>query len=175
MLLFNQTACLTKDHFTYPVYHISRQSLIHPIPDRLLTLASPIIAYWSLSLFFHYLDTCDWKCLEKYRIHPSEEVKSRNLVSRSQVVWAVIFQQVIQTIMGLFWLSDESPGAVNHALKIHEIAGVLHPFVEGALGGGERPCVVLEVASFVYWWGIPIAQFFGAMYVPSLHHLVHPY
>ena len=75
--------------------------------------------------------------------------------------------------MGLFWLSDESPGAagaVNHALKIREIAGVLHPFVEGALGGGERPCVVLEVASFVYWWGIPIAQFFGAMYVPSLHH-----
>jgi sphinganine C4-monooxygenase len=171
MLQSNQTACLTKDHFTYPIYHTSRQSLIHPIPDRLLTLASPIIAYWSLSLIFHYLDTCNWKRLEKYRIHPSEEVKSRNLVSRSQVVWAVIFQQVIQTIMGLFWLSDESPGAINHALKIREIAGVLHPFVDAVLGGGERPCVVLEVASFVYWWGIPIAQFFGAMYVPSFHHL----
>src|SRR6266542_1360466 len=83
--------------FKYPVYHIPKPQLIDGIPDHFLTIAAPVIGYWYLSLFFHFLDISEWKFLDKYRIHESAEVKSKNLVTKSQVVWAVVFQQVIQT------------------------------------------------------------------------------
>ncbi|KAL8836940.1 MAG: hypothetical protein Q9170_002740 [Blastenia crenularia] len=73
-------------------------SLLPPIPDKLLTLILPIIAYWGLSMVFHWIDTRDY--FPRYRLHTPAEVSSRNKVSRWEVVRDVIIQQVVQTIVG---------------------------------------------------------------------------
>lgn len=163
-----------------PFYYSPRPRLVDDIPDHWLTLASPIIAYWSLSLFFHFLDTSGWKWIDKYRIHDSEEVKKRNLVSRSGVVIAVIFQQIIQTLMGYVWLDEEVTGnaAAEIVKGLQQWERLVKPVVEaflGFVGGyaglGLRPAskdvLVAEVTYFVYWWGVPSFQFFCAMYVVS--------
>jgi sphinganine C4-monooxygenase len=173
-----------------PFYFSQRPSLIEAFPDHLLTLAVPIIAYWSLSLFFHLLDISEWKWLDKYRIHESEEIKKRNLVGRGQVAMAVAFQQVLQTLMGLVWLEDDNigTGSVASAARLaRAVKGLqkwerfLEPavdFVVGrvGVGGGEKGAglyflgttvgkeeLLAKAAYFTYWWAIPIFQFGFAM------------
>ncbi|KAL2053384.1 hypothetical protein ABVK25_006378 [Lepraria finkii] len=73
-------------------------SLLPPIPDKLLTLLLPIVAYWGLSMFFHWIDTKDY--FPQYRLHTPAEVAKRNRVSRWEVVRDVVIQQVVQTAVG---------------------------------------------------------------------------
>ncbi|KAJ7449553.1 sphingosine hydroxylase [Mycena latifolia] len=144
-------------------------SLIDGVSDHHLALAAPILAYWLLSLAFHYLDTRDWKILEHYRIHDSSEVASRNRVSRTAVVWAVIFQQVLQTALGLIWMGNEHTLVVNHAEKVSAIARwVAHV---------PAPADVQHrLAYFVYWWGIPLFQFLVAIFViDTWQYFLHRY
>ncbi|KAH9479614.1 Sphingolipid C4-hydroxylase SUR2 [Psilocybe cubensis] len=152
--------CFTQPSF--PFYFSPKPRLLDGISDYALTVVSPLVAYWSLSLFFHYLDMSDWKWLEKYRIHESAEVKSKNLVSRSHVVWAVIVQQIIQTALGLLWLDSEgSVHTPNHAKELGRIATMLY----GVLGDRLSPWALARVSNFVYWWAIPIAQFMAAIFI----------
>ncbi|GAW09989.1 sphingosine hydroxylase [Lentinula edodes] len=126
------------DSTDHPFYHSSQPTLIDGVSDPILTLAGPILAYWTLSLFFHYLDTAEWKWLEKYRIHESAEIQSKNLVSRTQVVWAVIFQQIVQT-------------------GLHHIAQYLAVIMR--ILGTEREAQLLPMVTYaVYWWVIPTLQ-----------------
>ena len=82
-----------------PEYHLTPlPSLIHPIPDKLLTLLLPIAAYWGLSMFFHWIDTMDY--FPQYRLHTPAEVAKRNKVSRWEVVRDVVIQQIVQTAVG---------------------------------------------------------------------------
>ncbi|KAE9400354.1 sphingosine hydroxylase [Gymnopus androsaceus JB14] len=152
----------SRDH---PFYHSAQPTLIDGIPDPILTLAGPILAYWSSSLFFHSLDISDWKWLEKYRIHESAETQTRNLVSRTQVIWAVIFQQVVQTVLGLFWLSDHYDG--DHVLAMHRIARFFGTDI-----------LLHSLAYSIYWWVIPSAQLLFAMFIIDtwqyfLHRAMH--
>lgn len=144
-----------------PFYYSHKPALIDGLSDHRLILGAPIIAYWSLSLFFHYLDMSGWKWLEKYRIHDSAEVQSRNLATRSQVVWAVLFQQLIQTLLGVVWMSDESSKAVNHEEAMQAIGQTLQPIVRSTIG--ETRALLPSLAYVIYWWAIPVFQFLGAM------------
>lgn len=69
-----------------------------PLPDKVSTLLLPIVAYWGLSMFFHWIDTKDY--FPQYRLHTPAEVAKRNRVSRWEVVRDVLIQQVVQTIVG---------------------------------------------------------------------------
>lgn len=151
-----------------PFYHTDRLDIIPGIPDTTLALVAPVLAYWFLSLIFHVLDVSEWKWLDRYRIHESAEVKSRNLATRSQVVLAVIIQQVIQTILGYLWV-DEKP-LVTPAIRRQqmEFVGVWVIKFILTLFGKEMGCKLLQVKGsnlvyFIYWWGIPITQFVIAM------------
>lgn len=73
-------------------------NLLPFISDGMLTLALPVIGYWSFSLLFHVIDTL--KLAERYRIHPSEEVATRNRAGRIEVLCEVIFQHIVQTTVG---------------------------------------------------------------------------
>jgi sphinganine C4-monooxygenase len=154
-------------HMHVPFYYVHRPSLVSGISDHILALASPIIAYWAFSLLFHFLDISGWQWLEKYRIHESKEVQSRNRASPSQVVWGVLLQQLIQTTLGLYWLSGDSEGVqINHQEKMEEIARFLVSVAR--LVSGTRVPEILPSAQdasvyFLYWWGIPFLQFFLAM------------
>ncbi|KAJ5167524.1 uncharacterized protein N7482_006305 [Penicillium canariense] len=83
-----------------PTYTLSvREPLLPPIPDAVLALILPIIAYWGMSMIYHFIDVYGY--FEEYRLHTPAEVLKRNKVTRWEVVRDVILQQVIQTIAGL--------------------------------------------------------------------------
>lgn len=88
---------------------------LHPVPplvpwvsDFHLSLVLPIAAYWFMSLIFWYIDKKDW--WPQYRIHTPAEFRKRNHVSVGEVLRSVIFQQVIQTALGLAIGYLTSPG-----------------------------------------------------------------
>ncbi|RAH79789.1 putative sphinganine hydroxylase Sur2 [Aspergillus japonicus CBS 114.51] len=83
-----------------PAYTLTpRPPLLDPIPDNVLALMLPIIAYWALSMVYHYIDVNDY--FPQYRLHTPAEVLKRNHVTRWEVVRDVILQQIIQTMAGL--------------------------------------------------------------------------
>lgn len=164
---------LTRQNLQYlstesPVYYTPETSVISWLPDRYLSLAAPVVAYWSFSLFFHFLDNSGWKWLDKYRIHESSEVTSRNLVSIGEVVRAVILQHVIQTVLGLFVLEDEVAGAgVDHLGNMLSWAPTMSWAITSVLGQ-ETGRHVLETNGAqllynLYWWAIPLIKLFIAM------------
>lgn len=85
-----------------------RENLISGVPDGMLAVLAPVVAYWIYSTFFHLIDV--YQLAEKYRIHPSEEEQARNKVSLSEVLRDVAFQHVLQTVVGMMALRiDEVP------------------------------------------------------------------
>lgn len=68
------------------------------ISDFYISLLTPVVTYWILSMFFHYIDVNDiWS---QYRLHTPAEILKRNHVSRYEVARDVIIQQIIQTVVG---------------------------------------------------------------------------
>ncbi|KAF8661363.1 hypothetical protein AX16_001457 [Volvariella volvacea WC 439] len=157
-----------------PFYYSYKPTLIEGLSDQHLTLAVPVLAYWSLSLLFHYLDTSGWKWLEKYRIHESAEVQKKNLASRTQVVVAVIFQQIIQTAMGLWWLQEPTGPPANHQAIVDGYKTVIQGWVHW-FGGPQLAGEHLgRLAYMVYWWAIPALQFlFGIVIIDTWQYFLH--
>ncbi|GBE86520.1 sphingosine hydroxylase [Sparassis latifolia] len=168
---------------TAPLYYTPRPAIFSWLPDHYLSLAAPVVVYWISSLFFHCLDISGWKYLEKYRIHESAEVKAKNLVTRTQVILAVILQHIIQTAMGYFWMEEKASGAgVDHLGAMANLASsLLHAlqWVFGETTGGR----ILETQGAVsiytlYWWTIPAVRFLFAMFIIDtwqyfLHRTMH--
>lgn len=103
-----------------PTYTLrTRQDLIAAMPDNILTLILPIVAYWGLSMIYHYLDVNDY--FVQYRLHTPAEVLKRNKVTRWEVVRDVVIQQVIQTVAGLAFLwfdSEETVGREEYDVAV---------------------------------------------------------
>ncbi|KAI9780627.1 MAG: hypothetical protein M1816_002788 [Peltula sp. TS41687] len=140
-----------------------RPPLLPPISDKTLTLILPIVAYWILSLFFHFIDIHDY--LPQYRLHTPAEVLKRNRASPRDVVRDVIVQQIIQTGVGYLlnmfdpdaYYGDEMYHTTVWAQRIRlvqraiprilalvgidgvQLAGKLHsyPQLAGAISGGH--------------------------------------
>lgn len=154
-----------------PFYYTPRADIFPSFPDYYLSLAAPIITYWVTSCFFHILDISDWRALDQYRIHESSEVKSRNLVSKWEVVKAVILQQIPQTLLGLWWMDGAvSGGAVDHVGHMLHMLPRMTSVMTGVFGGNLGKLLLesykAEVLYVTYWWLMPIARIFIGMYVP---------
>jgi len=150
--------------YTHPIYYSPAPSLLTSLSDPVLTAVAPLPAYWLVAGFFHILDTSNWAWPNRYRIHDSAEVASRNRASRLTVLFAVLFQQVIQTILALLWVS-EPPEPADHAAALRSIAYALaRPLgIVDAAGAGA------PLAYLIYWWLLPAVQFFVAMYAKSFY------
>jgi sphinganine C4-monooxygenase len=153
----------------YPIYHFPRNNVLPPIPDPILAVAMPLVTYWVFSLLFHLIDCLEWPVFERYRIHEPEEVKTKNRVTIREVIWAVLGQQVIQTALGLFWLDEDNPSTGpfrDHSGDVERYLAWVKKGVLLLLGEGRGGEVVRrsgrEVATWAYWWGVPILQFFFA-------------
>ncbi|KAI0246691.1 fatty acid hydroxylase superfamily-domain-containing protein [Lactifluus subvellereus] len=145
----------------HPFYYSHARTLIPTFSDPLLTVLAPFLAYWLTSGLFHLFDLSNWRWLDRYRIHDSAEVASRNRATRRQVLGAVLFQQVLQTALGLLWIS-EAPERADHVAAVRGIAQVLSP----------------RLAYLLYWWFNPAAQLLVAMVVLDtwqyfLHRAMH--
>lgn len=95
-----------------PSYSLSRREpLLPPIPDSILVLILPVVAYWAVSLFFHWLDVNDY--FARYRLHTPAELLKRNHVSRWDVIRDVVIQHVVQTLVGLALAFVDDPDQVG--------------------------------------------------------------
>lgn len=164
-------ASITPTSPSYPFYHTANPRYFSFISDHWLALASPIIVYWVLSLGFHLLDLAQLPYFESKRIHESQEVLSRNKATVMQVVNAVVLQQVIQTILGYFWMDVEpsSPSDMwkDHLQEMNKLSGVVGQAVVLVLGDRTGQSVLAKhgksLVSWTYWWGIPLIQFYFAL------------
>lgn len=154
---------------SYPSYHIPRARLLSWISDPNLAVLAPVIAYWSLSLIFEAIDRSQLSFFEKYRIHEPEEVKRKNKVSAKTVVYAVIVQQIFQTMLGWFILDEEE--AIRETFRDHSSELITYgKYINKAITlllGQESGHRVLsnygpQLISFMYWWGVPVLQFIWA-------------
>ncbi|KAJ5458738.1 hypothetical protein N7475_010126 [Penicillium sp. IBT 31633x] len=103
-----------------PTYTLTkREHLLASIPDNILTLILPVVAYWGLSMIYHFLDVNDY--FVEYRLHTPAEVSKRNKVTRWEVVRDVILQQVIQTVAGfafMYFDADETVGKEEYDVAV---------------------------------------------------------
>ncbi|KAI7499422.1 C4-hydroxylase [Hortaea werneckii] len=156
-----------------PSYTIQTLPPLLPwISDANLALALPIIAYWVVSMFFHFIDEMDF--FPHYRLHTPAEVLKRNHVSRWDVFRDVVIQQIVQTIVGfaLAWIDPEPtfgkeeydialwaqrlrgaqkvlPGLLAlvgvDATGLSEKMGIEHAMLAGALSGGFYPQITQTI------------------------------
>ncbi|KAJ5382136.1 hypothetical protein N7517_000047 [Penicillium concentricum] len=97
----------------------SREHLLAPLPDNILSLILPVVAYWGLSMIYHYLDVNDY--FVEYRLHTPAEVLKRNKVTRWEVVRDVVLQQVIQTVAGfafVYFDAEETVGREEYDVAV---------------------------------------------------------
>ncbi|KZT56853.1 putative Sphinganine C4-hydroxylase [Calocera cornea HHB12733] len=170
---------LVPDPVTFPFYYAPRPSVIPGLSDAHLALLAPIIVYWCYSLIFHLFDTWpeQFPWLDKYRIHDSAEIKSRNLVTKAQVVRAVILQQAIQTALGLWWV-EEDRGKTNHAAAMRDLAPWVVSISNIVLGPRTSLTVLQRygtpIVEFVYWWAIPAIQLlFATFFIDTWQYFWH--
>lgn len=157
-----------------PAYTLRpKPDLIPGIPDSYLNVFLPILVYWCLSMFFHFIDLYDiWP---QYRLHTPEEITKRNHVTRYEVARDVLIQQLIQIAMSVLleFIDDEQTvGREDYDVAVWAtrvriaqralptLLGLLglnaasisknmfasgHPFIAGALAGGHYPFLTTEL------------------------------
>ncbi|KAK4686339.1 sphinganine C4-monooxygenase, partial [Tremellales sp. Uapishka_1] len=170
-----------------PFYHTSSPNLLAFISDKHLSLLAPILVYWLLSFTFHYLDNAQIPYFEARRIHESPETLARNKATVLQVVKAVIFQQVVQTALGVIWLESDDEILrreimIDHLSKMAQLSPKVAKGVLLLLGPRSGESVLrsygAELVQWTYWWGIPCAQTLVAFFIVDtwqyfLHRAMH--
>ncbi|KAJ9486091.1 hypothetical protein VN97_g7256 [Penicillium thymicola] len=103
-----------------PTYTLTaRDHLLAPLPDNVLSLILPVVAYWGLSMVYHFLDVNDY--FVEYRLHTPAEVLKRNKVTRWEVVRDVVLQQAIQTVAGfafVYFDAEETVGREEYDVAV---------------------------------------------------------
>lgn len=166
----NSTSLLTTHHTSYlsvvrPWYYDPNPRLWSGMSDFWFSIVGPVVAYWLLSGLFEILDRGDWEWLQKYKIHESGEVTSRNKVTKRQVISAVILQQIFQVALAYLWMDPtvKTGGPIStHVPRMEAIAPIVLRSLEALFG--HRLAALLwrhkaqDLVYYVYWWAIPFAQ-----------------
>ncbi len=114
-----------------------------------------------------------WRWLERYRLHESKEVTRLNRATVGEVVRAVVTEQVLQTAIGLWWLSGrsdvEDATKINHALRtsalLQNIQHIMHLLLGSGAGDKAFAHYGPQVAWWLYWYLVPGVQMFTALCV----------
>ena len=166
----NTTFVLTELHKSYiasvhPWYYSPNSQLHSGMSDFWLSLLAPVAAFWLFCALFEILDRTHWEWLEKYKIHEGLEVTSRNRVTKSRVVAAVVLQHVIQITLGYFWMDTDGKagGPVSmHVPRMEAIAPAVLRTLEAMVGSQLAAYLWLhkaqDIVYYVYWWAIPLTQ-----------------
>lgn len=158
---------LTSSPFKPAFYYIPKADLIPGLSDKYTSLLLPIAVYWLVSGWFALLDYMRLPLTEKYRLHEPEEIQARNRVGPVKVAVMVFIQQIFQTGVGAAALEGDAVGLAevfaDHEGKVRALAGAITPPILSLLGP-DRGVQFLHLAGpgivhFLYWWGIPIVQF----------------
>ncbi|KAL1919450.1 uncharacterized protein VTP21DRAFT_2143 [Calcarisporiella thermophila] len=152
----------TSYNTTAPIMH---PQLLPFISDSHLSVVLPVVAYWIYSLFYEFLDYCNFQMLEPYRIHTPEEL-TKNRVSKCKVMGWVLFQQALQSILALVLTDGADKIAVDTSLAVARYHQVIMQAV--SLIGLEKTVsmpLIDKLASWAYWYLEPSVRFFFAMII----------
>ena len=116
-----------------PTHSELRPPLLSFISDESLSLALPIVVYWTMGLFFQYLNDKDM--FPQYRLHTPEELEKRNKCSLAEVVRAVFFQHILQTVAGAVLSFIDEPQKTG--FEAYEMRNIQN-FVANMTGGTVR-------------------------------------
>ncbi|KAH3673488.1 hypothetical protein WICMUC_003594 [Wickerhamomyces mucosus] len=155
--MINSTESITQQYTLNPT-----SNLINGIPDNILALIAPVIAYWIYSLIFHIIDT--FELAENYRIHPSEEELQRNKASRFDVLKDVIIQHIIQSIVGYIFVKYDNTNTDNELLP---------NFFNSSIQLIPIKLIPILLNYLIPFIKISIAFFFIDTWQYSLHKLMH--
>jgi sphinganine C4-monooxygenase len=161
--------------------------LITGISDAHLALIIPIVAYWTVSLLYHIIDTYD--ILPQYRSHLSAEVAKRNRVGRWECLRDVVGQQILQTAAGLLYIRFSpteqtiTPTAESSVktltLGVEHVQHAISPLLASlGLSSLQLAGWKTRLASMIYYILYPALQFGIAIFVIDtwqyfLHRLLH--
>jgi sphinganine C4-monooxygenase len=154
-----------------PLYHVSRSDLLPSLmSDKVLFVVAPVVAYWSFSLFWTFIDWLQWDCFERYRIHEPEEIKSKNKVTVREVLVAVFVQHALQTIAGYLWMVGDEE-VMDYAGELNRwgarLAKVVVPVAGTKTGGAALAKYGQEATRLLYFYGLPAVKLSWAMCVLS--------
>ena len=161
---------------TYPFYYTSDARWVSFVSDKTLSLALPVIVYWTASLVFHAFDVLRPAFTERYRLHPPAEVASRNRVSMQRVIYMVILQHLIQSAMGIVFVENTANVGgqrvdVDPQRDIAQWVGVLR-VVNAYMRVPDM--IVVRAAIALYWWGVPWLQFwFSCFLMDAWQYMLH--
>lgn len=142
-----------------------KQDFFEGIPDGITALVAPVVVYWTYSTYFHIIDVNEW--FSKYKIHPTEEQLRMNKVSFHVVLRDVLFQHVLQTLVGLgMYYLDPLPQTGYENALLWDVRQMVPPFVPTAL----------IYAS--YWYILPaLKMLVGFLFIDTwqftLHRFMH--
>ncbi|KAK0646412.1 fatty acid hydroxylase superfamily-domain-containing protein [Cercophora newfieldiana] len=181
---------------------------LRPMPDLLpsfisdfwLSIIAPHIAYWAVSMFFHFIDIFD--LFPQYRLHTPDEIAQRNLVSRWHCFRDVILEQIIQIgtscVLNLtesqqmigredydvaVWatrirLAQRALPAILGALGLNAASisknmAASHPLLAGALAGGHYPFLTIQLDG-VSGGQVPAFAMWELMVAKAIYWVVIP-
>lgn len=150
-----------------PWYYIDRPSILPWLTDAQVTTINAVVCYWVFCSLFHVLDVSGWRWLEKYRIHPTGE-ETRNRVTRTHVLLAVLGQQVLQSMLAWWWLEEKPCGSdIDHVGEMLKLAAPLSRLVAFFLGQEDGARLLATRGAMglytLYWWAIPVVKLFFGM------------
>ncbi|KAI0636125.1 fatty acid hydroxylase superfamily-domain-containing protein, partial [Trametes polyzona] len=106
-----------------------------------------------------------------------------NLVTRTQVVWAVLLQHAIQTALGIWWIEAKPTGeAVDHVAAMLRFAPVTASAIRHTFGDTLALRILAAKGAHalytLYWWAIPASKFLLGIFIIDtwqyfLHRTVH--
>ena len=156
--------------------------------DLHLLLILPTVAYWTYGLLFFWIECNGY--LAKYRLHTPTEVLKRNRVPMSEVIYSILFYQLITTLLGLWLVRGAAPDTYGSeefdvsswATRIHSLRNsfkYLVPFLSNTSRAGFFGTIALEEESWmqthssweralawiIYHYGIPMLRFSAAIFV----------
>ncbi|KAH8552059.1 sphingosine hydroxylase [Umbelopsis sp. PMI_123] len=160
--------------------------LVPFMSDSAAALVAPLLVYWVYSLFFHFLSKAEIPWVERYRIHDPEEM-TKNKVSVKDVIQGVVFQQVLQTLLGLLVLEDEENSASAAIFNLDRISWAvstalrtthINQLIIAQFGMPAYMNALMNISSVLQSYIIPAFQFFVAMFILDgyqyfFHRLFH--
>ncbi|GMM54036.1 sphingosine hydroxylase [Maudiozyma humilis] len=152
-----------------------RPTLIEGVPDGIVAILAPVVAYWAFSGMFHLFDTLE--LAEKYRIHPKEAVDKANKASRVEVLREVLLQHVIQSLVA--YVSYKFDPVPTTGFEQNAIWHLKQSVQRSLLKVGLPATAIPDVAiAALYNYGIPAFKLaFCFVFVDTwqffLHRLMH--
>lgn len=178
------------------------EAMLPFISDFWFSFVFPVVVYWIVSGFFHFIDVYDiWP---QHRLHTPEEITRRNHVSRFEVFRDVLVQQVIQMATGAFLSITDPPqltgkedydvavwatrvrlaqravptllGALGlNAAAISENMAPTHPLLAGALAGGYYPFLTTAMSGAEGVVSVPAFALWEMLVAKAIYWIVVPF